>query len=206
MFTPSHLRDPRSRPDVPGRRCSARSPRPRGSSLWLWDGSPYGRYLHHDDAAGPGCRSRLGLFVVGWALMIVAMMLPTAHPAADRRSARSSVDAAGPAARRARCSSATSLAWTAFGLAAWIGDRGVHAARRRDPVARRAPAVHPRRRPSPSPGSDQFSPSAYRCLDECRSPARVRHEPLARAVAERREALRDGHRPRRCSASAAAGR
>ena len=48
--------------------------------LWLWDASPYGRYLHHDTPTGLGTPLELGLFVIGWALMIVAMMLPTAIP------------------------------------------------------------------------------------------------------------------------------
>lgn len=51
-------------------------------SLWLWGESPYGRYLDHstlsqisgDDAA------LLVFFVLGWTLMVFAMMLPTRLP------------------------------------------------------------------------------------------------------------------------------
>src|SRR5687768_10899251 len=48
-------------------------------ALWVWQRSPYGRFLGHDtmDHAGP---AEAGLFVAGWTLMTVAMMLPTSLP------------------------------------------------------------------------------------------------------------------------------
>jgi predicted metal-binding membrane protein len=48
-------------------------------ALWLWGASPYAHYLGHDDRSGDaGGWPVLPLFLTGWALMIAAMMLPTA--------------------------------------------------------------------------------------------------------------------------------
>jgi hypothetical protein len=66
-------------------------------ALWQLDASPYGRYLHHDTPAGLGGPLEAALFVGGWTLMIVAMMLPTTIPllatfaALVRRRRRSSL-------------------------------------------------------------------------------------------------------------------
>ena len=53
-------------------------------ALWLWGRSPYGHLLMHGPAhLGPAAHSPLlfaTLFVVGWTLMTVAMMLPTTFP------------------------------------------------------------------------------------------------------------------------------
>ena len=61
-------------------------------TLWVWDSSPYARYLHHVDWSETGlaglCRvAPAGLTVIpavlhtaAWLLMIVAMMLPTMLP------------------------------------------------------------------------------------------------------------------------------
>jgi prepilin-type processing-associated H-X9-DG protein len=53
-------------------------------SLWLWQGSPYGRYLSHGENEEVGLGSQYLqvalLFVAGWTLMTIAMMLPTSLP------------------------------------------------------------------------------------------------------------------------------
>jgi predicted metal-binding membrane protein len=62
-------------------------------ALWLWALSPYARYLDHGDwtkigTAGAICTASPGssfvfpalLYVGGWLLMLIAMMLPTALP------------------------------------------------------------------------------------------------------------------------------
>ena len=67
------------------------------TALWLWGGSPYGRYLDHGSWVGNGsvlavCRvlpggetlMPLALYVGGWLLMISAMMLPTTLPLLNR--------------------------------------------------------------------------------------------------------------------------
>jgi predicted metal-binding membrane protein len=47
--------------------------------LWLWDRSPYGRFLSHEELGHSAERDGLllVLFVAGWSLMMIAMMLPT---------------------------------------------------------------------------------------------------------------------------------
>ena len=54
-------------------------------SLWLWQQSPYARFLGHEEIGGTGSIGDgylvlLALFVGGWTLMTVAMMLPTSLP------------------------------------------------------------------------------------------------------------------------------
>ena len=48
-------------------------------TLWLWGQSPYGRLLNHDALSGADLSDGLVVLVivVGWILMVVAMMLPT---------------------------------------------------------------------------------------------------------------------------------
>src|SRR5215204_6646358 len=50
-------------------------------ALWAWGQSPYARFLshHHLDEVRGGAGLML-VFIAGWALMIVAMMLPTSLP------------------------------------------------------------------------------------------------------------------------------
>ena len=52
-------------------------------ALWIWDRSPYGRYLSHQKLGEIDAGSLLlpiTLYLVGWTLMTVAMMLPTTLP------------------------------------------------------------------------------------------------------------------------------
>ncbi len=49
--------------------------------LWVWGQSPYGRFLsHHSLEAVRGDGTLVLVFVAGWTLMVVAMMLPTSLP------------------------------------------------------------------------------------------------------------------------------
>ena len=157
--------------------------------LWLWDASPYRRYLHHDTPAGLGTPLELGLFVVGWVLMIVAMMLPTAIPLL------STFRALVGGRRRPALLVVTVIAgylvtWTVFGVGAWIGDRAIHATVDAIPWL----AANPRFVLAGTfalAGAYQFSRLKYRCLDECRSPLGfVLNHWQGRA--ERREAFRLG--------------
>src|SRR4028119_1363147 len=51
-------------------------------ALWVWGQSPYGRFLsHHSLGAVRGNVTLMLVFVAGWTLMVVAMMLPTSPPA-----------------------------------------------------------------------------------------------------------------------------
>jgi predicted metal-binding membrane protein len=49
-------------------------------TLVLGGQSPYGRYLDHQQIDGSGGAAELPVFVLGWLLMMVAMMLPTSLP------------------------------------------------------------------------------------------------------------------------------
>src|SRR3712207_933990 len=50
-------------------------------ALWVWRQSPYGRFLgHHSLEAVGGNAALMLVFVAGWTLMVVAMMLPTSLP------------------------------------------------------------------------------------------------------------------------------
>jgi predicted metal-binding membrane protein len=151
MFSPAHLRAPRrDRTILVGSLVALAAV--AWLALWLWEGSPYGHYLHH--SAGGAVALEGALFAVGWVLMIVAMMLPSSVPLV--LTFRALVGRrAHPGRLVALLLSGYLVVWGAFGLAAWLADRLIHAA-----VAALPPlAAYP-----------QFSPLRDRCLEECRSP------------------------------------
>ncbi|HET7029736.1 MAG TPA: DUF2182 domain-containing protein [Candidatus Limnocylindrales bacterium] len=138
-------------------------------SLAIWSASPWGRYLHHEGTGGSiGIPLEVILFSAGWVLMIVAMMLPSSVPLV--------LVFAGVVARRPRPGILVGLllagylaVWSAFGAAAWLLDRGIHAAVDAWPWL----AEHPQLIIGTTllaAGLWQFSPLRDRCLDECRSP------------------------------------
>src|SRR5437867_6580514 len=52
-------------------------------SLLIWGVSPYGRFLSHEHLGGIHLEDGplvMALFVAGWTLMTIAMMLPTSLP------------------------------------------------------------------------------------------------------------------------------
>jgi predicted metal-binding membrane protein len=132
-----------------------------------------------------------GLFVAGWVLMIVAMMLPSSVPLV--------LVFAAIVGRRPHSGQLVGLLlagylaiWAAFGAGAWVLDRGIHAAVDAWPFL----AEHPQLIIGTTllaAGLWQFSPLRDRCLDECRSPLgfvvnrwrgrSVRREALAIGVA-----------------------
>ena len=146
MFTRPHLRDPRRDRAILGATLTALAGL-AWLSLALWSASPWGRYLHHD--AGPGggldiavgLPLEVGLFAAGWVLMIVAMMLPSSVPLV--------LIFAGVVGRRPRPGTLVGLllagylvTWTAFGVAAWVLDRGIHAAVEASPWLAEHPQVN----------------------------------------------------------------
>ena len=142
-------------------------------SLWLWGRSPYGRFLSHEElggAHGLGGQypSLVLLFVAGWTLMTMAMMLPTSlplvalfHSFVRRR----------PNRRRLVVLLVAGYlgVWTLFGLFVHLGDRVLHEA-----VARTswldANAWMIGAATILLAGLYQFAPLKHRCLDRCRSP------------------------------------
>ena len=168
-------------------------------ALAVWAQSPYGRYLDHGEwlqlgFAGVICRALPGgsvvlpalLYVSGWVLMTVAMMLPTTLPLL-------AIFARMTSSRPDRGVLVTLLIvgylsiWTAFGLLAHGADMALHAI-----VAGNAVlsfngwivgvvvlAIA---------GLFQFSGLKYRCLDKCRTPFSFVNEHW-RGRAERRQSF-----------------
>jgi predicted metal-binding membrane protein len=170
MFASQHLHSPRRDRAILGGSLGALAV-VAWLSLGLWSASPYGGYLQHDGAAGSSLGSApldAALFMAGWVLMIVAMMLPSSVPLV--------LVFAAVVARRPTPMILVGLLlagyltlWAGFGLAAWIVDRGIHAAVEAWPWL----AAHPQLIMGSTlavAGLWQFSPLRDRCLDECRSP------------------------------------
>jgi predicted metal-binding membrane protein len=142
-------------------------------SLWWWGQSPHGRFLSHEelgyaaDIEG-GYVTLVLLFVAGWTLMTVAMMLPTSLPLV---ALFYSFVRARP--QRVRLTALLVLGyvgvWTFFGLAVHAGDGVLH-----DLVARSAwletNAWAIGAGTVALAGAYQFTPLKYHCLDKCRSP------------------------------------
>jgi predicted metal-binding membrane protein len=187
MFAPAHLRVPQRDRLILGGVLGALA----GAAwlvLWLWEGSPYGHLLHHDGGLG-NLPVEAVVFAAGWVLMIVAMMLPSSVPLV--------VTFAALVRRRRRPGRLVFLllvgyllVWGAFGFAAWIGDRGVHAAVDAWPWLSDHPQVIIATTLAAA-GTWQFSPLRDRCLDECRSPLGFVLNRW-RGTSERREAVAMG--------------
>jgi predicted metal-binding membrane protein len=166
MFAASHLRDPRrDRAILAGSLVALTAV--AWLSLWVWAASPFGRYLHHEGGVGP-LPAEIVLFVLGWVLMIVAMMLPSSVPLV--------LTFAALVGRRRRPGLLVALlltgylaVWGAFGLAAWTLDRGIHAAVDALPWLQQHTQVIIGTTLLAA-GLWQFSPLRDRCLDACRSP------------------------------------
>jgi predicted metal-binding membrane protein len=138
--------------------------------LWLWERSPYGRFLRHEEmthAAESGW-ALLTLFIAGWSLMMVAMMLPSSlplvalfHRLTERRPDQPLLVAL--------LLTGYLGVWTLFGGLVHLGDRRLHEAMHHSPwLAERAWAIGPLT--LLVAGAYQLTPLKYHCLDRCRSP------------------------------------
>lgn len=140
-------------------------------SLGLWGRSPYSPYLHHEALEEVGFGREAGfllIFVGGWTLMTVAMMLPTSLPLLELFQRMT-------AARSDRVRLVTLvvvgylLVWAGFGFAAHLADLGLHQMVERVTVLDKNAWIF---------GSGvlllaggyQFTDLKYRCLEECRTP------------------------------------
>jgi predicted metal-binding membrane protein len=139
-------------------------------ALWLWGQSPYGRFLSHEElGAAPDSYTLLALlFVAGWTLMTVAMMLPTSLPLV---ALFHSVVRARP--NRVRLTTLVVAGylsvWTVFGVLVHFGDARLHDAVELIPrLEANAWAIGAGT--ILLAGAYQLSPLKYRCLDKCRSP------------------------------------
>ena len=139
--------------------------------LWRFGASPYVHYMHHAHLHAPPIDSGLlgaSLFVSGWTLMTVAMMLPTSGPllaifstVARHRSDRAFLLMLVVAGYLA--------SWAAFGLLAYGGAVWFRA------VTARSSWLSENGRILAAgtlflAGAYQFTALKYRCLDRCRSP------------------------------------
>lgn len=127
--------------------------------------------MHHDSLAEGHLSSwaALGVFVLAWQLMIVAMMLPSSLPIV-RLFNRASAGEPRPLLVKAAFLGGYAVLWTAFGAVAFLGDLGVHRvvdawgwlAARPWLVAGGVLILA---------GAFQFSALKDRCLQLCRHPA-----------------------------------
>ncbi|MFQ5754807.1 MAG: DUF2182 domain-containing protein [Acidiferrobacterales bacterium] len=141
-------------------------------TLWIWDRSPYGRYLTHGQLGELDLESGIlvpaVLYVAGWTLMTIAMMLPASLPVVEifRRLTQ----------RRANQDRLVTLViagylavWLAFGVVAHVFDLGLHKLFDRS-VWLQANAWVFGAGPLLLAGAFQFTRLKYRCLDKCRAP------------------------------------
>jgi predicted metal-binding membrane protein len=142
-------------------------------ALWLLDGSAQGfshHHHHHHDMGGHGASSALvlPLFVGGWTLMTVAMMLPTSIPVVTTFHT-----IAGQRVDRSLLVTLVVIgylvAWALFGVLIYLGNLLLQWLVSTSPwlqerVWAGSPAL------LLLAGLFQFTPLKYRCLDKCRSP------------------------------------
>src|SRR5262245_61307308 len=140
-------------------------------ALWMWDRSPYGRYLKHEPLGGLDAGSimlALTLYLAGWVLMTVAMMLPTTLPLLEvfRRLTA-------PRQDRARLLTLVVAGylgvWLGFGILAHGTDWLLHEIVERSSWLE-ANAWLIGTATLLVAGAFQFSRLKYRCLDKCRAP------------------------------------
>ena len=144
-------------------------------TLWVWERSPYGRYLTHGELGGLAHANALEpvlvqavLYVAGWSLMTAAMMLPTTLPLIEifRKLTRERVD---------RIMLVVLLilgyvaVWLGFGVAAHVFDLGLHEVFDHSAWLQRNAWLFGAG-PLLVAGAFQFSSLKYRCLDKCRAP------------------------------------
>ena len=138
------------------------------ASLLAWTESPLGAYLGHDAGDAVPVVLQAALFTAGWTLMILAMMLPSSIPLVLTFGALVRLRPR-PGLLVALLLAGYLGAWTTFGFAAWILDRGVHAA------VDALPWLAANQRlilggALLAAGLWQLSPLRDRCLDACRTP------------------------------------
>jgi len=150
-------------------------------ALFLWEQSPYGRYLDHPRWTDTGLAATLcstlpaGDVVLpalpyagGWLLMTAAMMLPTALPL-FRLFDRMVQPRPDHAALMTLLVAGYLLVWAGFGVAAHLLDAAVHAgARQSEWLMLNGWAIGTAM--LAGAGLFQFSRLKYHCLDKCRTP------------------------------------
>lgn len=137
-------------------------------ALWVWGQSPYTRFLGHHRLDEVQNGSLLLVFIAGWSVMIVAMMLPTSLPLVRSFHTLTS----------GRTDQGSLLAllvlgylcvWNLFGIVIYVGDLIVHHAVEHSAWLR-ANAWTLGAVTVCMAGLYQFTPLKNYCLDKCRSP------------------------------------
>ncbi|HLW48077.1 MAG TPA: DUF2182 domain-containing protein [bacterium] len=137
--------------------------------LAAWGASPFAGLLDHRGIGGGSLSvSRVVVFVAGWTLMVIAMMLPGSLPLINLFSRMAAARSGGPSLV-ARLVLGYLGVWAAFGAAAFRADAYVHAAVARTPAVAQASewigvAV------LLVAGVYQVTPLKDMCLTKCRSP------------------------------------
>jgi predicted metal-binding membrane protein len=139
-------------------------------ALFLWGQSPYARFLNHAelDAVHDDRSVVMLLFVAGWMLMTMAMMLPTSLPLVALFRGL-----LGRRPDRVRLVGLLVLGyvsvWTVFGFAVHAGDAVLHVLVASQAwLSARADAITAVT--LVGAGVYQFTPLKFHCLDRCRSP------------------------------------
>jgi predicted metal-binding membrane protein len=144
------------------------------ATLFAWERSPYARYLTHGEPGQFLCQPgtpplvEASLYLGGWTLMIVAMMLPTTLPLVNifRGVTRQRDDRAVLVTLLLLGFLAT---WLAFGVAAHLLDHALRTQLEQSGWFIAHPWVFGAAALALA-GAFQFSRLKYRCLDKCRSP------------------------------------
>ena len=139
-------------------------------ALWVWGQSPYGRFLsHHSLGAVRENVTLMLVFVAGWTLMVVAMMLPTSLPLV--MLFRTLVRGRPDRTRLTVLLIAGYLAvWTLFGVVVYCGDWILHGAFEQGTWLEANVIPFIGAGTLLMAGLYQFTPLKYHCLEKCRSP------------------------------------
>jgi predicted metal-binding membrane protein len=140
------------------------------AALAVWGVSPFAGLLSHREN-GEGTLPllpRLAIFVAGWTLMTIAMMLPSSLPLINlfRRIVAGRAD---HAQLMLRLLAGYLAVWASFGVLAYLGDAALHGAVERLPNAAAASSVIGSALLLLA-GLYQFTPLKRACLTQCRSP------------------------------------
>jgi len=139
------------------------------ASLGVLGASAYAPYLSHDFLVETGdlgrALGRVAVFLLGWTLMSIAMMLPSSLPLVTVFHTITS----GAWRLLMLLVAGYVWIWALFGLAALVADAGLHARVESSPWLGRRPHLIPATLLLTA-GLFQFSPLKHSCLERCRSP------------------------------------
>jgi predicted metal-binding membrane protein len=138
-------------------------------TLAIWGQSPYGRYLsHHSLEQVRGDGLLMLVFVAGWLVMLMAMMLPTTLPLVAMFGTITRARPDGSRLVGLLLVGYLSI-WVIFGMLIYLGDSMLHLALDRSAwLAEHAWALGGVT--LLLAGAYQFTPLKYHCLEKCRSP------------------------------------